>query len=105
MCVIKHNCSFSEMKSILDNGGYAVLSNGNVLFKQIPASIGKEYILTLKSVPSLVKKIMLEKIELGLAQEVQYCNQYVSMNDKLKITYYTFSGDDINRSDWYVIAP
>lgn len=99
---VKDSCTFQEMLEILENGGAAILpDNGEIVFKQIPSTITPEVIPNLKSVPDLIKKIMIQKIENRAAENVKYVNQYVRMNNELKITYYTFSGNDINRNDWY----
>lgn len=54
--MVKDKVSFYEMMKALDEGGYAFLANGCILFKQIPAEIMPDTIPLLKSVPDLVKR-------------------------------------------------
>lgn len=97
--ILKEKCSFHEMIVELDNGAYALLDNNEILFKQIPAEIEIGNIDNLKSVPLLVKDKMKDN-----ANSVLYLNQYVKMDENNVITYYNFSGNDINRRDWVCIA-
>lgn len=102
--MVKDKVSFCEMKKALDEGGYAFLANGCILFKQIPAEIMPDTIHLLKSVPYLVKTIMLSLIGNGLATSAKYENQYIKMNQQLRMTYYVFTGDDVNSNDWTVVV-
>lgn len=102
--MVKDDVSFNEMKKILDEGGFAFLANGCVLFKQIPAEIMPDTIPLLKSVPDLVKTRMISLINKNVAKSATYENQYIKMNQQLRMTYYTFTGDDINSDDWTVVV-
>lgn len=101
--MVKDDVSFNEMKKVLDEGGYAFLANGCILFKQIPAEIMPDTIPLLKSVPDLVKTRMVSLINKDVAKSATYENQYIKMNQQLRMTYYTFTGDDINSDDWTVV--
>lgn len=102
--MVKDNVSFYEMMKVLDEGGYAFLANGCLLFKQIPAEIMPDTIPMLKSVPDLVKKRMLSLIDNGAAKSATYENQYIKMNQQLRMTYYVFTGDDVNCNEWTVVV-
>lgn len=102
--MIKDKLSFNEMLKELENGGYAYLSNGCILFKQIPAIIEKDKISNMQSVPLLVKNKMINHINDGIAEHLSYENQYIRMDMQLRMTYYCFSGDDINSNDWTVVV-
>lgn len=102
--MVKDDVSFNEMKKVLDEGGYAFLVNGCILFKQIPAEIMPDTIPLLKSVPDLVKTRMVSLINKDVAKSATYENQYIKMNQQLRMTYYTFTGDDINSDDWTVVV-
>lgn len=102
--MVKDKVSFHEMMKVLDEGGYAFLANGCILFKQIPAEIYFDNIPFLKSVPELVKNRMLTLINSGSALTATYENQYIKMNQQLRMTYYTFTGDDVNCNEWTVVV-
>lgn len=102
--MIKDKVSFHEMMKVLDEGGYAFLANGCILFKQIPAEIMPDTIPLLKSVPDLVKQRMLFLIDKESAKSAKYENQYIKMNQQLRMTYYIFTNDDINSNDWTVVV-
>ena len=94
--------TFGEILKELDNGKVvrkATYFNNLVIFKQIPARIQSNNILTMKSIPSDMK-VLLRRYE----AEVDYRNQYIiyDFNDGIA-SYAIFDGDDINATDWEVV--
>jgi hypothetical protein len=97
-------CGFTAMIEELEKGKMAWRKCDDVLiFKQIPAEIPEEFIKNMKSLPEKVKEFVLKEMNEGKYTELQYVNQYVALNRQGMITYYTFSGDDINANDWVIM--
>lgn len=94
--------TFGEILKELDNGKVvrkATYFNSLVIFKQIPAKIQSNNILTMKSIPSDMK-VLLRRYE----AEVNYRDQYIIYDfaDETA-TYAVFGGDDISATDWEVV--
>ena len=66
---------------------------------QIPASIGFQGIVTMKSIPDAMKALML----LNCAG-VRYHDQFIMYDfSDQSCTYYPFDGEDMNADDWEVV--
>ena len=94
--------TFGEILKELENGKVVRRTSYRpdiVVYKQIPASIGTNYILKMQSTPSDMK-IMLLRNE----AELNFRNQYIVYDfaDEYA-TYITFDGDDITATDWEVV--
>ena len=88
-----------------------VASNGNFIFKQIPAEIPIEIVPKMQSLPVSVKQIFNQRFKLTNFEDsknkfyssVKYINQIVKVDNENNITYYTPSGEDIFAEDWVIL--
>lgn len=94
--------TFGEILKELETGKVVrreSYNNNLVIYKQVPASIGTNYILKMRSIPSDMK-IMLMRNE----AELNFRNQFIIYDfiDEYA-TYVAFDGDDITATDWEVV--
>lgn len=70
-----------------------------IVFKQIPATISREKIDTMLSIPADVKKLISE-----FSDKIEYQNQLILFNFyDGTATYFTPDGEDLLEDDWEVV--
>lgn len=93
---------FEEILPMLRTGEVvrrSVFQRNLVIFMQIPASIGFQGIVTMKSIPDAMKALML----LNCAG-ARYHDQFIMYDfSDQSCTYYPFDGEDMNADDWEVV--
>lgn len=97
------NVGFGKAIEHLKNGGYVGRASWNgsrVLMMQVPATIQKEIIPKMASLPQSVKDIMKTLNVDGISYHDQVIGLEFNGSDPVKATYYALSWEDVFSEDW-----